>query len=192
MQITFNPLDAPETATVMQVLRALGQIDGSVEVTVTDRAEAPTPSPTEALAAIGAPLTPTDTDKHGMPWNGDYHAKTKTKNADGSWKALRGHTDEAKAAIVAFTSGEAPVTTAEAPAPAGMPGMPGATVEVPRDPVSYEEASQKFMAMITDGTVTDFNTVYAAIGIKVDQAAELETNESLRVKLMDHLESLEA
>ena len=43
--------------------------------------------PSAATAPTGAPAF--DLDKDGMPWDSRLHAGTRTKNADGTWRALR-------------------------------------------------------------------------------------------------------
>lgn len=44
------------------------------------------PSPPPALHAVTGTLV----DSAGYPWDGRIHARTKTKNADGTWKIMRG------------------------------------------------------------------------------------------------------
>ncbi|MDE2202692.1 MAG: hypothetical protein KGJ38_08190, partial [Burkholderiaceae bacterium] len=58
----------------------------------------PTP-PTAAAAPAAAPGV--ELDKNGLPWDPRIHAGTKTKNADGSWRALRGVDEAVKASVEA-------------------------------------------------------------------------------------------
>lgn len=93
------------------------------------------PAPTPANAApIAAPLPPSpagsvDLDSRGLPWDDRIHASTKTKIANGQWKAKRG-VDEAtvtaveqelraRLAVAVPTPAPAPATVGEAwPIPA--------------------------------------------------------------------------
>lgn len=81
-------------------------------------------------APEAAPVSDDETDSIGMPYNPAYHTTTKTKNADGTWKALRGHADEAKAAAAAFKAAGGNVAP-----PADLPA-PTADVQTPLEPVA--------------------------------------------------------
>lgn len=74
-----------------------------------------------------------DRDKNGLPWDARIHAGTKTKNGDGSWKKLRGVSDELFASVVSelrrnSTTPAAPVPVPQAaavpPPPAAAPAAP--------------------------------------------------------------------
>lgn len=58
---------------------------------VFNQAKAPTPpAPTVPPIKTSTPLAHTELDVQGIPWDSRIHARTKSKNPDGSWKAMRG------------------------------------------------------------------------------------------------------
>lgn len=91
---------------------------------------APMPAPVAvAPSAPAAPMTPAndvELDSKGLPWDERIHASTKTKVADGTWKAKRGINDPA---LVARVEAELRARIA-APAPAAehAPAMDAAAV----------------------------------------------------------------
>ena len=191
-------------------------------------AAAPTPAPAAApaapnapaaapVAAAPAPASPTanpgevERDAQGMPYDPELHTTTKTLNADGTWKALRGKAEEAKAARAEFLArggadaaasgapdpapAAAPAVAvmpgteaAPAPAPAagGMPGMPG----VEAREVSMDELVQKTTELMTSGVLSKdaLRGHYQEIGLtSPDQFA---SDPALRLRMINILESI--
>lgn len=59
-------------------------------------ASGPSPAPAPmAPAAGGSPAGGVETDTDGLPWDARIHGSTKTKNADGRWRAKKGLNDAA-------------------------------------------------------------------------------------------------
>jgi hypothetical protein len=87
--VSGEPTAAPALETIdLEPLRqettaaeAFPNVDPSTIVTVTPTVATVTPFP----ASVGVEL-----DKNGLPWDERIHAGTKSKKADGSWKAKRG------------------------------------------------------------------------------------------------------
>ena len=169
---------------------------------------------------VNATVTPVDTaevDSEGMPYNPAYHAKNKGTNADGTWKALRGHADEAKAARDAFKAAggadpepvetlpappvaETPpvpnvVTPAPAPAPAAPPVAtaplpPSSMVEIPDTQAVIELLTKA----ITEGKLdaAQLGTFYGECGIQNTGAPteEIDANETIRQNMSVKLNAL--
>lgn len=189
MQIIFDPYDVKDTRSVMQHLKKIGVIAEATQVPLIDLNELDV----NTVAAEPAPTAAgPDVDARGMPHDPAIHAKTKTKDKDGFWKAMRGKADEAKAAIDAFGAPAYDPPTGNAGMPAtGMPGMPQMPVaDIPPAPVSYDEMVKMFIGMMEDGTITDAGAVYADVG--VTDPNELQTNETLRAAMVAHLKLLSA
>ncbi len=200
MQLSFDPNDPRDVADMFNHLRAMGKIDEAVQVHVSDvipgtavpsapafiapvptvpapfPVGAPTPgvSPTQALAAIGAPVAAdtVELDSNGMPWNEAYHSSGKTKTAKNVWKARSGKGPEAKAALAAHMAAQAapvgapavaPVPVTEVPvapalvpvaevpvAPAVLPGaLPAAVAPAPVPaPATYDDFVARFVGMM--------------------------------------------
>ena len=149
-------------------------------------------------------------DSNGMVWREDLHTSTRTKNADGSWKARKGMAQAAKDAVAAHKAaggGVTPPADVATPAPTGMPaadvatpaptGMPAAgaaRVDDMPPPVSQAVLEEKIVGMLGRGTLVQDPT--AAIGAAAantyqglldrhqidrnDPSAVLSTNETLR------------
>jgi len=81
-----------------------------------------------------------EVDKNGMPWNGQIHTETKSKNQDGTWryrrntdKALIAQVEAQMRAVMALPAGNAaPAPTAQAalPSPGSLP-LPGQPAPAP-------------------------------------------------------------
>ena len=140
MQITFDPHNAQECATIARLLGTTTQPDTAQPDTATAEPEtAPTWTPDQAQPDTApaqpetAPAEPDtaptwtpdqaqpetaqpETDCHGMTHDDTIHSTPASKNADGSWRAKRGQKEAYEAAIAAATGKDEP-----APAPQGMP-----------------------------------------------------------------------
>jgi len=150
---------------------------------------------TPAAATIEADATAeqrsdADVDSDGMPYNAVVHTETRATNADGTWKARRGKSDEAKAARAAFKAGggteEAPEIEVEETKAAVMPGLPG-TEALPADapePVSWDMLVEAITSATKSGSITQdaLMTLYTQHG-GPDPAAELQTNETARAAM---------
>lgn len=77
-------------------------------------------------------------DVSGLPWDGRIHSSTKAKNKDGTWRALRGLNDEAKAKAIeaelraAMAAGAPPAP----PAPPQPPAPPSPPATLPAPPAA--------------------------------------------------------
>lgn len=157
----FNPFSTQEAAAVpasppapsTAVVAALSNVPAAVTPGLpTPPPVAPPPAPPSApvAAAPSAPAAPPSPagaavlDAHGLPWDARIHAKTKTMNADGTWRRFRGVQDalvaevEAQlrasmAATVPPPPPAAPPAAAPAPAQAALP-LPAAPVAPPAPP----------------------------------------------------------
>ena len=168
---------------------------------------APVPAPAvpnerSDVAAAPAPASPTaeaapEVDVHGMPYDPAIHTTTRTLNADGTWKALRGKADEAKAAKQEFLARggtAAPAEPAPAPAPGGMPGMPGTAAPAPAPAVravSMEELVGKTTELMNSGKLS--NDALRSLYDKVlggSSPEEFTDNADLRLSMMTELEAI--
>lgn len=157
---------------------------------------------------------PTGLDSAGVPWIEGVHSSSKKQNADGTWRLMKGvDKDKAAAAIAAAKQSATPVTpvynapvpeqtppfvppvATPAPAPIGLPGMPGmptpAPIPVPVQdvPVSYQEVIDKATKLSLAGVANEtFASVYAAAGVTDVNA--LINDETLRRSLMAELNKL--
>ena len=131
-----------------------------------------------------------DVDSDGMPYNAVVHTETRSTNADGTWKARRGKSEEAKAARAAFKAGggteEAPEIEVEETKAAVMPGLPG-TEALPADapePVSWDMLVEAITSATKSGSITQdaLMALYTEHGGS-DPAAELQTNETKRAAM---------
>ncbi len=151
--------------------------------------ETATPAADAALAATG---TAVEVDSAGMPWDERIHAKSKTKKADGTWKAGRSLDPEmvkqVEAELKAAQSGVNVATTgsvfgaADTPAAnlpvvpgqaaANLPAVPGqAAANLPAVPgqvvtIDYKQKAITAINNITSRGVpfTAFNDVFARFG----------------------------
>ena len=155
-------------------------------------ASVPAP-PSTAPVAPAAPSTSALTvDVHGLPWDERIHAGTKAKNADGSWRKMRGLNDPA---LVARVEAELraggptliPPVAAEAVQHAAqvfagtVPPPPVTTVAAPPAPSAPDALTYDgFLAWVTpkmmDGS-TPFDKVAAALSASgVSSLQELRDN----------------
>jgi hypothetical protein len=153
---------------------------------------APTWTPDLAQPETAQPETATaqpETDCHGMVHDGTIHSTPASKNADGSWRAKRGHKEAYEAAIAAATCNDAPTP---APAPQGMP-MPNpasAAPATPPAPIDYKTMAERFMAKMADpdGLPDEYEAIYAALSIGYD---DLETNQTSIARLSAYMDAVD-
>ena len=211
MQITFDPHNPQECATIARLLGTTAQpetarADG---LTVTDGPTPPFEPSQMTPLAEGAPqyikgeVTPAqpdtapaqpetapaqpETDCHGMTHDDAIHSTPASKNADGSWRAKRGQKEAYEAAIAAATGKDAP-----APAPASMP-MPqpaSAAPATPPAPIDYKTMAERFMAKMADpdGLPAEYEAIYTALSIGYD---DLETNQTSIARLSAYMDAVD-
>ena len=172
-------------------------------------------------SATPAPVAPsaTEVDVNGVPWDGRYHAKTKTCKADGTWKAASGMDDATKAEAKAYNdsfkaSPAAPAAPAAPVAPAApaapvapaapaapvAPAAPAAPVApaapaapVAPVPVSFEDLTAGFTEVIArigqEALMAKLADIYAAAGVGPD-GASLQNNETQRAQVLEAIKAL--
>jgi len=203
MQITFDPHNAQECATIALLLgttvpAAQPDTAQSVEAAVAEvmRPDTAPAQPETAPAAqpetapAAQPDTATaqpETDCHGMVHDDTIHSTPASKNADGSWRAKRGQKEAYEAAIAAATGKDAP-----APAPQGMP-MPqpaSAAPATPPAPIDYKTMAERFMAKMADpdGLPAEYEAIYTALSIGYD---DLETNQTSIARLSAYMDAVD-
>ena len=188
MQITFDPHNAQECATIA---RLLGTTVPAVQPD-TAPAQPDTAEPDiDQAHDTTQPDTITEhtageTDCHGMVHDDTIHSTPASKNADGSWRAKRGQKEAYDAAIAAATQGPAES------APQGMP-MPqpaSAAPATPPAPIDYKTMAQRFMGKMADpdGLPAEYEAIYAALSIGYD---DLETNQTSIARLWHYMDAVD-
>lgn len=91
---------------------------------------APVAAAPSAPVALPSPAGAAQLDAHGLPWDARIHAKTKTMNADGTWRRFRGVQDalvaEVEAQLRASMAATVPAAAALPPAAPPLPPAPPA------------------------------------------------------------------
>ena len=203
MQITFDPHNAQECATIARLLgttaqpetaqpeTAPAQPETAQPETAPEQPETASPAPEQPETASPAPEQPEtaqpETDCHGMVHDDTIHSTPASKNADGSWRAKRGQKEAYEAAIAAATGKDAP-----APAPQGMP-MPqpaSAAPATPPAPIDYKTMAERFMAKMADpdGLPAEYEVIYTALSIGYD---DLETNQTSIARLSAYMDAVD-
>ena len=191
MQITFDPHNAQECATIARLLGTTAQPDTATAQPDTPPAAQPdtaTEQPDTAPAQTAEPETAQpETDCHGMTHDDTIHSTPASKNADGSWRAKRGQKEAYEAAIAAATGKDAP-----APAPQGMPvPQPASAVPAtPPAPIDYNTMAERFMAKMADpdGLPAEYEAIYTALSIGYD---DLETNQTSIARLSAYMDAVD-
>jgi len=206
MQITFDPHNAQECATIARLLGTTAQPDTAQPDTATAQPETAPAQPETAPAQTAEPETAQpetapaqtaqpdtaqpdtgETDCHGMTHDDAIHSTPASKNADGSWRAKRGQKEAYEAAIAAATGKDEP-----APAPQGMP-MPqpaSAAPATPPAPIDYKTMAERFMAKMADpdGLPAEYEAIYTALSIGYD---DLETNQTSIARLSAYMDAVD-
>ena len=115
MQITFDPHNVQECATIARLLGTTAQPDTAQPDTPPAQTAEPDTAPTwtpDQAQPDTAPAAHPDTDCHGMTHDDAIHSTPASKNADGSWRAKRGQKEAYEAAIAAATGQCCPGNTA--------------------------------------------------------------------------------
>ena len=180
MQITFDPHNPQECATIARLLGTTAQPETAQPETAPDTAPA---QPETAPAQTAQP----ETDCHGMVHDDTIHSTPASKNADGSWRAKRGQKEAYDAAIAAATGKDAP-----APAPQGMPVPQPASAApaTPPAPIDYKTMAERFMAKMADpdGLPAEYEAIYTALSIGYD---DLETNQTSIARLSAYMDAVD-
>ena len=182
MQITFDPHNVQECATIARLLGTTAQ----PETEQPDTAQSVEAAVAEVMLADTAPAQPDtvqpETDCHGMTHDGAIHSTPPSFNADGSYRAKRGHKEAYDAAVAAAT----------APAPQGMP-MPqpaSAAPATPPAPIDYKTMAERFMGKMADpdGLPAEYEAIYAALSIGYD---DLEINQTSIARLIAYMDAVD-
>ena len=180
MQITFDPHNVQECATIARLLGTTAA-PAPVETAPTAPAQpasAPTPVQPDTPPApepvtvqpdtppAPEPVTAGALDCHGMAHDDAIHSTPASFNADGSYRARRGQKEAYDAAVAA-------------PAPA-----------TPPEPIEYKAMAERFVAKMQDpdGLPADYETIYAALGISYD---DLDTNQTNIARLSAYMDAVD-
>ena len=183
MQITFDPRDPDECATIARLLGTTAQPD-----TATAQPDTPPAQTAEPDTAPTQPETAQpETDCHGMTHDDAIHSTPASKNADGSWRAKRGQKEAYEAAIAAATGKDEPAAT---PASMPMPQPASAAPATPPAPIDYKTMAERFMGKMADpdGLPAEYEAIYAALSIGYD---DLETNQTSIARLSAYMDSVD-
>jgi hypothetical protein len=201
MQITFDPHNPQECATIARLLGTTAQPETAQPETApaqtaqpdTAPAQPETAQPETAPAQTAQPDTAPaqtaqpETDCHGMVHDDTIHSTPASKNVDGSWRAKRGQKEAYEAAIAAATGKDAP-----APAPQGMPVPQPASAApaTPPAPIDYNTMAERFMAKMADpdGLPAEYEAIYTALSIDYD---DLETNQTSIARLWNYMDAVD-
>jgi len=194
------PPAAPSIAGAVTQHNAPGAAPGSSTLPPAAPA-APAPMPAPGATAISAPAAPTshasdvELDSKGLPWDERIHASTKTKVADGTWKAKRGINDpalvarveaELRARIAApamdaaavFGGAVAPAPLPPAaivpPAAPSLPAAPAAP-SVAADPTTFEQLMSAISPLVVAGKLPPTATNQAATANGLANIVALQT-----------------
>ena len=202
MQITFDPHNPQECATIARLLGTTAQPETAQPETAPAQTAQPDTAPAQPetaqpeTAPDTAPAQPEtapaqtaqpETDCHGMVHDDTIHSTPASKNADGSWRAKRGQKEAYEAAIAAATGKDAP-----APAPQGMPVPQPASAApaTPPAPIDYNTMAERFVAKMADpdGLPAEYEAIYTALSIDYD---DLETNQTSIARLWNYMDAVD-
>jgi len=196
MQITFDPHNVQECATIARLLGTTAPVETAPTATV-QPASAPTPvqpasEPTPVqpdTPPAPEPVTAGALDCHGMAHDDSIHSSPPSFNADGSYRARRGQKEAYDAAVAA--KGAKPAIPETAPVcvmPTPMPAAPAPAT--PPEPIEYKAMAERFVAKMQDpdGLPADYETIYAALGISYD---DLDTNQTNIARLSAYMDAVD-
>jgi len=214
MQITFDPHNAQECATIARLLgttaakvqSGTAQLDSATGVWTPDTPPAPAqpapstvtiaPLPEPAPAPVPVQAAPAGAlDCHGMAHDDAIHSSPPSLNADGSYRARRGQKEAYDAAVAA--KGAAPVCVMPTPIPETAPvcvmptPIPAAPAPAtPPAPIDYKAMAERFVAKMQDpdGLPADYETIYAALSISYD---DLDTNQTNIARLSAYMDAVD-
>ena len=182
MQITFDPHNPQECATIARLLGTTAQPETATEQPDTAPAQTAEPDTAPTQPETAQP----ETDCHGMVHDDAIHSTPASKNADGSWRAKRGQKEAYEAAIAAATQGPAE----SAPASMPMPQPASAAPATPPAPIDYKTMAERFMAKMADpdGLPAEYEAIYTALSIGYD---DLETNQTSIARLSAYMDAVD-
>ena len=144
------------------------------------------------IAVATAPEhTAGETDCHGMVHDAAIHSTPASFNADGSYRAKRGHKEAYDAAVAAATAPAQAVPAAPVePAAMPMPQPASAAPATPPAPIDYKTMADRFMAKMSDpdGLPAEYEAIYTALSIGYD---DLETNQTSIARLSSYMDSVD-
>jgi len=187
MQITFDPHNPEDLATIARLLGTAAPAPAMVETIPTWTPDTPC---ADGLTATEQPETapaPSAIDCHGMTHDDAIHSTPPSFNADGSWRAKRGQ-KEAYDIAVAFAT--APAQAAPAPVSMPMPQPASAAPATPPAPIDYKTMAKRFMGKMSDpdGLPSEYEAIYAALSIGYD---DLETNQTSIARLSAYMDAVD-
>jgi len=191
MQITFDPHNAQECATIARLLGTAATVEKAPPAP--EQPDTPAPEPVTVqpdTPPAPEPVTAGALDCHGMAHDDAIHSSPPSKNADGSYRARRGQ-KEAYDAAVAAAKGAAPAIPETAPVcvmPTPIPAAPAPAT--PPEPIEYKAMAERFVAKMQDpdGLPADYETIYAALGISYD---DLDTNQTNIARLSAYMDAVD-
>lgn len=160
-----------------QILSSLTRIENQLGINADDNSvQVSAPALPVTPATPLAPAATGEVNEHGIPWNAEFHASTKTTNQDGHWKGKKGVD---KAALEAYNAQftkpavtapvTAPVVAATPPVPAtpGLPPVPPvpATPATPPVPAGMAEPSPDHLEAVKyiQSLTNDYKVAYPLI-----------------------------
>jgi len=141
---------------------------------------------------------PAPVDGAGVPWNGDFHASTKTQTLKGFWKARKGR-DEAAAAAYTAQFG-APTAGVALAAPAVTYPVPGAATAfsfgAPAGPSPVGCTPQEFMTManhlMSQGKMDNASIMQICQEIGVTDPNTLQVDDIARAQIYGRMMAISA
>ena len=200
--------DQDEALSVMKVLTGADDEDSTVsEKPKNDKPKQEKPKeekPKEEKSVSDIDADDAVVDSDGMPYDASVHSSTRAVNADGTWKALRGKADAAKAARAAFKASGGSVSAPVETEDNGLPGvkaddtpeLPGADVIPTAQPITMAEFTAKATAVLASKKIDDAGIVQVYLDATgqtnaKSAAKSLGTNESMRRAAFDRLTEIE-
>ena len=186
MQITFDPHNVQECATIARLLGTTAPVETAP--TPVQPASEPTPVQPDTPPAP-EPVTAGALDCHGMAHDDAIHSTPASFTADGSYRARRGQKEAYDAAVAA--KGAKPAIPETAPVcvmPTPMPAAPAPAT--PPEPIEYKAMAERFVAKMQDpnGLPADYETIYAALSISYD---DLDTNQTNIARLSAYMDAVD-
>jgi len=170
-------------------------VDETVEVITGVKIPVGDIAPTTPVVTGDAPLV----NNHGIPWNADYHASTKTQNQDGHWKGKKGVEKSVIEAYNAqFTAAPAVPTLTPPPALTPPPSLavPPAPPAIPAVPAPSADnlLAVKYIQELTNDWSVPYATVVASLiakhGATDFQSCDAKHHVQIRDEALAWLEAL--
>ena len=193
-ELTFT-LKITEAEKENLLARMTGTVGNSLSLAAVDGAPVAAGDDDAGPADAAAPAV----DARGIPWNSDYHASTKARNDDGTWRTKR-RVDKAKLEAWEKTLQPsmpvpgvpaAPVAAIPgfAPAPAGLPGFTPPQAAPADIPVTMEDINAAFGKLSAAGVIaadgSNLMPIYQQL--QITDPNQIATDETIRRRLRDAL-----